>query len=110
MTDAALRRTVRRGIALVVLLLASIAMGLDEFVWSDYYGTTPDSTFGALAFDLTPFVLFVGAFVYLVVAGLRDAGVLFEDAVAPDRDADSGSGGNPEPGSDSGSEPQLSSD
>lgn len=118
MTDESLRRTLRRGIALVVVLLASIAIGLDEFVWSDYYGATPDSTFGVLAFDLLPAVLFVGAFVYLVGATLRDAGVLFDDVVAPDREAESGSDAGsetespPGSGSDSGSEsePQPSSD
>jgi hypothetical protein len=113
-TDDALRRTVRRGIALVVVLLASVAMGLDEFVWSDYYGATPDSTFGALAFDIVPVALFVGAFVYLVGAGLRDVAKLFDAVVAPDRETEPDPGSDTETGStaesDAGSEPQPSSD
>jgi hypothetical protein len=111
-TDEALRRTIRRGIALVVLPLSSIAIGLDEFVWSDYYGATPDSTFGVLAFDLVPFVLFVGALVYLVGVGFGTVVGLFDALVTPDREAESGSGSETGTTSetDSGSETQPSRD
>jgi len=73
MSDAALRRTVRRGIALVVFPLASIAKGFDQTVWSDYYGAAPEGVFGSLAFDIVPTLLVCGSLAYLVGTGLYAA-------------------------------------
>lgn len=89
MTDEALRRTIRRGIALVVLPLSSIAIGLDEFVWSDYYGASPEGPFGWFAFVFVPVTLFLCAFGYLVVAGIRDVIAVLEPAADQDPQASS---------------------
>jgi hypothetical protein len=88
-TDDALRRTVRRGIALVVLPLSSIAIGLDEFVWSDYYGASPESLFGWFAFAFVPAVLFLGASGYLLAAGIREVIAVLEPATDRDPQASS---------------------
>jgi len=70
MPDAALHRTVRRGVALVALLLSSIAIGLEQFVWSDVYGASPPTAVGRLAFELVPTLLFLGAVAYLSASGV----------------------------------------
>lgn|GEM_PF-2399231 len=89
MTDDALRRTVRRGIALLVLPVAGIAKGLAQFVWSDHYGASPSGPFGWVAFELVPVVLFLGAFGYLLAAGIRDVIAVLESGT--DREPQSSS-------------------
>lgn len=87
MADDALRRTVRRGTAVLTLPLASVAIGLDEFVWSDTYGASPPTAFGDVVYGLAPRALFVGAFLYLLAAGARDAVVLLDAATGEGREA-----------------------
>lgn len=69
MTDTALQRTLRRGIALLVLPLSALVFGMGQWVWSDIYGATPPGAFGRLAVELVPPLLFVGAFGYLLASG-----------------------------------------
>ena len=82
MPDATLQRTVRRGIALLVLLLSALVFGMDQWVWSDSYGLSPPGAFGRLAVELLPPLLFVGAFGYLLGSGAY--GLM--DRMSPDRD------------------------
>ena len=70
MADGALHRTVKRGIALVVLPLSALVMGMDRWIWSDVYGASPSTAFGRLAFELVPTLLFLGALAYLAASGV----------------------------------------
>jgi hypothetical protein len=94
MSDTALQRTVRRGVALLLLPVSGIAVGLERFVWSDFYGTTPPSLLGVLAFDLVPVGLFLGALGYLALSGLAGfvAGPEAEVAAGEETGADARSG------------------
>jgi hypothetical protein len=74
----ALRRTLRRGIALLLVPVAGLAIGFDRYVWSDSYGATVPDLLGTLAFELAPRLLFLGACAYLLVEGGRVAVGLLE--------------------------------
>jgi hypothetical protein len=86
MSDAALHRTARRGVALVSLLLSSIALGLEQFVWSDFYGASPDSAFGFVVYVAVPTLVFAGALCYLLASAVRAAAARLEPD-ATDREA-----------------------
>jgi hypothetical protein len=96
MPDTALQRTVRRGVALLLLPLSGVAIGLERFVWSDFYGATPPSLLGVLAFDLVPIGLFLGALGYLVSSGLRGFAT---ELTAETEDGDAGDSTGPTDGS-----------
>jgi len=87
MSDAALQRTVRRGIALLVLPLSALVFGMDEWVWSDIYGSTPPGAFGRLAVEAVPPLLFVGALGYSLVSGAY--GLMHRMSSEPDGDVGS---------------------
>lgn len=72
MADAALQRTVNRGVALVLLPLCGLVLGFERFVWSDVYGVSPPTAFGTFAYAVLPLLLFLGAFGYLIVSFGRD--------------------------------------
>lgn len=71
-----------RGVALLLLPLSGTALGLERFVWSDTYGASPPGAFGALAFELVPLLLFLGALGYLGYSGLRGLAARLADGAA----------------------------
>lgn len=71
MPDAALQRTVRRGIALVLLPFCALVRGFENYLWSDMYAGLPPGLFGTIAYVFVPVALFVGASVYLTLSILQ---------------------------------------
>jgi hypothetical protein len=67
----------------MVFLLAGIAKGFDQTVWSDYYGASPEGLFGALAFDIGPTLLVCGSLAYLVGSGLYVAAAWVDPDAGP---------------------------
>ena len=73
MSDAALRRTVRRGIALLIVPAATVVAGTERYVWSDRYGARPDWVVLEAVFQWLPWLLLIGALAYLVGSAGRQA-------------------------------------
>ncbi|UIO98945.1 hypothetical protein Hbl1158_10400 [Halobaculum sp. CBA1158] len=57
MSDAALRRTIRRSAAAVLLPACSLAIGAERYVWSDTYGASPDGGLIAAVVVVLPWLL-----------------------------------------------------
>lgn len=76
MTDE-LRRSINRGVALLLLPLTALVRGSESHVWSDDYAAL--GVAGEFGYVILPTALFVGAFLYLVVSAVRQASKAVSD-------------------------------
>jgi hypothetical protein len=71
MADTVLLRTVRSGFALLAALSSALVVGMERYVWSDWYGMYPPDPFGRFTLVVFPVIVFLGSLGYLTLMGVR---------------------------------------